>query len=85
MYSYQKVLNGQWKNKLRLSLKRMARVDACPEKLTTITEASTRLGCGKDEYGNDQYICLPTVDLSSLVEFCYNGIMGYYKKGTCML
>ena len=63
----------------------MARVDVCPENLATITKASKRLGCDKDEYGNDQYICLPTVDMSSLVEFCYNGIMGYYKKGTFML
>ncbi|XP_078325933.1 uncharacterized protein LOC111103934 [Crassostrea virginica] len=62
----------------------MARVDVCPENLTTITKASKRLGCNKDEYGNDQYICLPTVDMSSLVEFCYNGIMGYNKKGNCL-
>ena len=72
-------------NKLRLFLDKMARVDVCPENLTTITKASKKLGCDKDEYGNDQYICLPTVDMSSLVEFCYNGIMGYNKKGTCML
>ena len=63
----------------------MARVDVCPEKLTTKTEASKRLGCDKDEYGNDQYICLPTVNMSYLVEFCYNGIMGYHEKGTFML
>ena len=63
----------------------MARVDACPENLTTIIKASKRLGCDKDLYGNDKYICLPTVDRSSLVEFCYNGIMGYYEKGTFML
>nr|XP_022293570.1 uncharacterized protein LOC111104108 isoform X2 [Crassostrea virginica] len=62
----------------------MARVDVCPENLTTITKASKRLGCDKDEYGNDQYICLPTVDMSSLVEFCYKGIMGYNKKGNCL-
>ena len=59
----------------------MARVDVCPENLTTITKASERLGCDKDEYGNDQYICLQTVDMSSLVEVCYDGIMGYQEKG----
>ena len=59
----------------------MARVDTCPTNLTQVIESSTRLGCDKDEYGNDQYICLPTVNMSSLVEFCYNGIMGYHEKG----
>ena len=61
----------------------MARVDVCPENLTTVTKASRRLGCDKDEYGNDQYICLPTVEMSSHVEFCYKLIMVYKNKGTC--
>ena len=56
-------------------------MDVCPDDFISKTKASKRLGCGVDEYGNDQYICLPKVDMSSLVEFCYDGIMGYHEKG----
>ena len=59
----------------------MARVDACPENSTTVTEASKRLGCGYDEFGNSQYLCLPNANLKSLVEFCYDGIMGLQENG----
>ena len=59
----------------------MARVEACPKNLTKVIEASKRLGCKNDKYGNNQYICLPNVDNTSLVEFCYGGIMGFQKKG----
>ena len=59
----------------------MVRVEACPKNLTKVFEASKRLGCKNDEYGNNQYICLPHVDNTSLVEFCYGGLMGFQKKG----
>ena len=59
----------------------MARVEACPKNLTKVIEASKRLGCQNDEYGNNQYLCLPNVDNTSLVEFCYGGIMRFQKKG----
>ena len=62
-------------------LQDMARVDACPKNLTKVIEASKKLGCKNDEYGNNQYLCLPSVDKTSLVEFCYGGIMGFQKKG----
>nr|XP_022292574.1 uncharacterized protein LOC111103528 [Crassostrea virginica] len=62
----------------------MARVEACPKNLTKVIEASKRLGCKNDEYGNNQYLCLPNVDNTSLVEFCYGGIMGFQKKGNCV-
>ena len=59
----------------------MARIDSCPENSSTATEASRKLGCANDEYGNNQYLCLPNVNLSSLVEFCYEGIMGLQENG----
>lgn len=59
----------------------MAQVDVCPGNLTAITKASQKLGCGNDEYENNQYLCVPNVDKSSLVEFCYDGIIGYQEKG----
>lgn len=60
----------------------MARIDTCPENSATVTEASRRLGCGHDEYGNSQYLCLPNVNLTSFVEFCYEGIMPLQENGT---
>ena len=59
----------------------MARVDVCPQNLTEVIEASKKLGCGYDEYGKNQYLCLPHVNKTSLVEFCYEGIMGRQEKG----
>lgn len=59
----------------------MARVDVCPKNLTDVIEASKKLGCGNDAYGNNQYLCLPNVNKTSLVEFCYNGTIGFQEKG----
>lgn len=59
----------------------MANVDTCPQTLREVTSASTRLGCGKDEFGHNQYMCLPNKGKTSLVEFCYTGIMGIQEKG----
>lgn len=67
------------------SLQDMALVDLCPNNSTTVTEASKSLGCGHDEYGNSQYLCLPNANLSSLVEFCYDGIMGLQDKGKVLI
>lgn len=63
----------------------MARVDVCPASLTKVIEASERLGCGNDQYGNNQYLCLPNVNKTSLVEFCYNGIIGFQENGTLLI
>nr|XP_022290822.1 uncharacterized protein LOC111102406 [Crassostrea virginica] len=60
----------------------MARVDVCPQNLNKVIEASEKLGCGDDEYGNNQYLCLPHVNKTSLVEFCYEGIMGRQEKAS---
>ena len=59
----------------------MARVDVCPKNLTKVIESSKKLRCGNDDYGNNQYLCLPNVNKTSLVEFCYNGTMGLQEKG----
>mmetsp|Transcript_33493 Transcript_33493/g.53936 ORF Transcript_33493/g.53936 Transcript_33493/m.53936 type:complete len:103 (-) Transcript_33493:57-365(-) len=62
----------------------MAPVAACPTNLTEVEEASKRLGCGPDNFGNNQYMCLPNVNKTSLFEFCYDGIMGIQEKGNCL-
>lgn len=59
----------------------MASVEKCPETLTAVNESSKQLNCGIDTYGNNQYMCLPNMEKSSLVEFCYDGIMGIQKEG----
>lgn len=59
----------------------MADVTQCPTNAAEKFLASTRLGCGSDIYGNDQYICAPNEAKTSLVELCYEGIMGIIDKG----
>lgn len=59
----------------------MAFVNNCPTTLHGIEIASKRLGCKYDQYGNNQYLCVPNVEKTSLVELCYDGIMGIQQKG----
>lgn len=59
----------------------MTVVDRCPQNQTEASKAATRLECPTDKYGNNQYMCLPNWQKTSLVEFCYNGLMGLYDKG----
>lgn len=59
----------------------MGFVTACPTNETEVFKASTRLGCGNDKYGNNQYVCAPNAAITSLVETCVNGIMGIQPKG----
>lgn len=59
----------------------MKYVDKCPRNQTEVDEAAARLGCGTDKYGNNQYICLPNTEKTSLVEICYDEIMGIIEKG----
>lgn len=61
--------------------KGMAFPTTCPTNLTEKILASKRLGCGKDLYGNDQYICAPNEAKTSLVEICNDGIMGIIEEG----
>nr|XP_022286456.1 uncharacterized protein LOC111099463 isoform X2 [Crassostrea virginica] len=62
----------------------MASVEKCPETLTAVNASSKQLNCSIDTYGNNQYMCLPNAEKSSLVEFCYNGIMGIQVEGNCL-
>lgn len=62
----------------------MALTYGCPKNKTEVYEASTRIGCGVDDYGNNQYMCIPNEKKSSLVEFCFNGVMGIEEKGNCL-
>lgn len=59
----------------------MAFVDFCPTTISEVVKASQRLGCENDRYGNNQYICVPNTEKTSLVELCYDGIMGIVPKG----
>lgn len=56
-------------------------IDACPKNLDEIKNASANLECGFDRFGNSQYVCLPNTEKSSLIEFCYEGLMGLKEKG----
>lgn len=60
----------------------MALVNVCPQNEHEVIQASKRLGCGDDRYGNNQYLCLPNKNKTSLVEFCFQGVMGLVEKGT---
>lgn len=59
----------------------MPLVNECPRNWTETAAASKRLECVDDQYGNNQYICVPNEEKTSLVEFCYDGIMGIQEKG----
>ena len=59
----------------------MEYLDECPSSFSEVEKASRRLGCGKDKFGNNQYLCLPSAEKDSLIEFCYNGLMGLQEKG----
>lgn len=59
----------------------MALANVCPQNEHEVIQASKRLGCGDDKYGNNQYLCLPNKNKTSLVEFCFQGIMGLVEKG----
>lgn len=56
-------------------------VQTCPNTSEEVKEASKGLGCGNDQFGNNQYMCLPNEKKDSLFEFCHDGIMGIQFKG----
>ena len=59
----------------------MFNVSKCPQSLTERNDASKRLGCGRDMFNRSQYMCIPNNETTSLVEYCFNGIMGIKEKG----
>ncbi|XP_061193243.1 uncharacterized protein LOC133201456 [Saccostrea echinata] len=56
-------------------------VYTCPRDKTEFNESATRLSCGVDENGRNQYVCAPNNEQSALVEFCYRHLIGLYQKG----
>lgn len=62
----------------------MASINVCPKDQDKVQMAAKRLRCNKDIHGNNQYMCVPNKNKTSLVEFCYDGIMGLEDKGSCL-
>nr|XP_034333498.1 uncharacterized protein LOC117691479 isoform X1 [Crassostrea gigas] len=62
----------------------MALANFCPKNEHDVAQASKRLGCSNDTFGNHQYMCLPNKNKTSLVEFCFQGTMGMVEKGNCL-
>lgn len=58
-------------------------VTECPKNQSEVREASDRLRCGNDTNGNNQYMCL-RYDRQTLLEFCYDDVMGIVDKGNCL-
>lgn len=59
----------------------MASVNICPKTETDVLIASRRLGCNNHTNDRDPYMCIPNKEKTSLVEFCYNSVMGIHEKG----
>nr|XP_022307107.1 uncharacterized protein LOC111113274 isoform X2 [Crassostrea virginica] len=59
-------------------------VTDCPKNLSEVEKASKALRCGRDKYNNSQYICLPNAENKSLMEICFDGVMGLHEKGNCL-
>ncbi|XP_056002500.1 uncharacterized protein LOC130049233 [Ostrea edulis] len=59
-------------------------VEYCPTNLTEVIAASARLNCGEDRFGNDQYLCLPNVRKTGLVEYCHKGVIPLIPSGYCV-
>lgn len=55
-------------------------VNKCPKNEHDVIQASKRLRCRNDTYGNNQYLCLPIKNKTSLAEFCFQGLMGIVEK-----
>ena len=59
----------------------MKSIDQCPKNLSELKEASIKLACKNDTYGNNQYLCLPNEEKTSLYEICFEGIIGMQERG----
>lgn len=59
----------------------MTSVGVCPKNRAETYTASERLNCGTDKYGTNQYMCVPNKEKTSLVEFCYGGVMELQNSG----
>ncbi|XP_062571010.1 uncharacterized protein LOC134233029 [Saccostrea cucullata] len=63
---------------------RVNKVDSCPSANNTWYEAGVRLNCSHDVHNRLQYLCIPNQEKTTLLEFCYDKIMGLYEKGKCL-
>lgn len=59
----------------------MSSVEACPTNQFEINSASLRRNCSKDDYKNNQYMCIPNKEKTSLVEFCHEGNLKLIDEG----
>lgn len=59
-------------------------VSNCPKNQHEVIKASRRLQCVNDKNGNNQYLCLPMKEKTSLVEFCFDADMKIEEKGYCL-
>ena len=59
-------------------------VHECSTTEDEVNLARIEMGCGSDEYENNQYMCLPHEGLEYLVEFCYRWVMGIQEQGKTM-
>lgn len=62
----------------------MGFVNICPTTETEVISASKRLGCNSHTNhttNRDPYMCIPNKEKTSLVEFCYNTVIGIHEKG----
>uniref|UniRef100_K1QS94 Uncharacterized protein n=1 Tax=Magallana gigas TaxID=29159 RepID=K1QS94_MAGGI len=55
-------------------------VSNCPKNQHEVIKASRRLQCVNDKNGNNQYLCLPMKEKTSLVEFCFDADMKIEEK-----
>nr|XP_022304845.1 uncharacterized protein LOC111111940 isoform X2 [Crassostrea virginica] len=62
----------------------MKNINICPRNQTEVEWASGILGCSSDVYGNNQYMCLPNAEKTSLVQFCVDGLMEMKEEGNCL-
>ncbi|XP_062577819.1 uncharacterized protein LOC134239672 [Saccostrea cucullata] len=60
-------------------------VNSCPKNRSEWYTAGARLNCSYDGNNTLQYLCIPNKNITTLLEFCYDRIMGFNEKGNCLL
>ncbi|XP_062600628.1 uncharacterized protein LOC134262237 [Saccostrea cucullata] len=60
-------------------------VTSCPKNRSEWYTAGARLNCSNDENNTLQYLCIPNMKITTLLEFCYDRTMEFNEKGNCLL